>query len=74
MEDMTSKEIGAIRKVFGKWCYALEVSGLQVPSEATLARRAVKAKKWDRKYAAAKERRKRRNKVPHSLKSEKWWK
>lgn len=70
-EDMTSKEIGAIRKVFGKWCYALEASGLQVPSEATLARRAIKAEKWDRKHAAAKARRKRRNKVPGVTQPEK---
>ena len=63
-EDMTGKEIGAIKRCFGKWCYALEASGLQVPSKKTLERREAKTRKWDRKHKAAKERRKLRNKVP----------
>ena len=63
-EDMTGKEVGAIKKCFGKWCYALEASGLQIPSEKTLERREAKTRKWDRKHKAAKERRKLRNKVP----------
>ena len=63
-QDMTGKEVGAIKKCFGKWCYALEASGLQVPSEKTIERRKAKTKKWDRKHKAAKERRKLRNKVP----------
>lgn len=28
------------RVYFGKWCYALEVAGIVIPSERTLARRA----------------------------------
>ena len=66
-QDMTGKELGMIKKCFGKWCYALEASGLQVPSEATLERRSAKARKWSRKHRAAKERRKLRNKVPEGL-------
>jgi hypothetical protein len=27
------------RVLFGKWCYALEASGIVIPSEATLERR-----------------------------------
>ena len=27
------------RVLFGKWCYALEVAGIVIPSERTLARR-----------------------------------
>jgi hypothetical protein len=63
-EDMTGKEIGAIKRCFGKWCYALEASGLQVPSEKTLERRQIKASKWGRKHRAAKMRKEMRNKVP----------
>ena len=69
-EDMTAKEVGAIRKCFGKWCYALEASGLQVPSKATLERRQAKKDKWSRKHKAMKDRRKLRNKVPESTETE----
>lgn len=55
--DMNSKDLGPIKKCFGKWCYALEASGLQKPSPETIERRKNKMKKWDRKHAAAKERR-----------------
>lgn len=65
--DVDSKELGAIKKTFGKWCYALEASGLAVPSPATVERRANKAKKWDRKHAAAKSRR--RKKFQDALKN-----
>ena len=68
-EDMTGKELGMIKKCFGKWCYALEASGLRVPSEVTIARRQAKADKWSRKHRAAKERRKLRNKIPEDLMS-----
>ena len=37
--DLSNKDLGAIRKCFGKWCYALEASGLQVPSEETIEKR-----------------------------------
>ena len=56
--DMDSKDLGPIKKCFGKWCYALEASGLQQPSPETVERRRNKMKKWDRKHAAARERRK----------------
>ena len=70
-QDMTGKEVGAIKKVFGKWCYALEASGIQVPSEETLERRQAKKDKWSRRHRASKERRRIRNKVPESPESEK---
>ena len=61
-QEVDSKELGAIKKVFGKWCYALEASGLEVPSEETVKRRREKAKRWDRKHAEARRRRKERYK------------
>lgn len=36
------------RVYFGKWCYALEVAGIVIPSEHTLERRAKKKGKYDR--------------------------
>ncbi|MBR3201941.1 MAG: hypothetical protein IKG17_11510 [Mogibacterium sp.] len=69
-QDMTGKEVGAIKKCFGKWCYALEASGIQVPSEATLERRQAKKDKWARRHRASKERRKLRNRVPESTETE----
>ena len=65
--DMTGKELGMIKKCFGKWCYALEAAGLSVPSDETIARREAKAAKWKRKHKAAQERRKLRNRVPKDV-------
>lgn len=36
------------RVYFGKWCYALEKTGIVIPSEHTLERRAKKKGKYDR--------------------------
>ena len=36
------------RVYFGKWCYALEETGIVIPSEKTLERRARKKGKYDR--------------------------
>ena len=36
------------RVYFGKWCYALEETGIVIPSEHTLERRAKKKGKYDR--------------------------
>ena len=36
------------RVYFGKWCYALEETGIVIPSEHTLERRARKKGKYDR--------------------------
>ena len=60
--DMNSKDLGPIKKCFGKWCYALEAAGLAVPSEETVERRNARKKKWDRKHAEARKRRKERYK------------
>ncbi len=54
--DPTEKDLGAIRKCFGKWCYALEASGLQIPSPETIERRLKRKSKAGRKKAAKKER------------------
>jgi hypothetical protein len=54
--DLSNKDLGAIRKCFGKWCYALEVAGLQVPSPETIERRLHSKTKIGRKRAAQKER------------------
>ena len=54
--DLSGKDLGAIRKCFGKWCYALEVSGLQEPSPETIERRLNRKTKVGRKRAAKKER------------------
>jgi len=40
-----------IKRVFGKWCYGLEESGLIKPSAAALKRRAARAEKWRRVHA-----------------------
>ena len=42
------------RVYFGKWCYALEATGITKPSERALARRARKKNKHRRMNAAAK--------------------
>ena len=54
--DLSGKDLGAIRKCFGKWCYALEASGLQEPSPETIERRLNRKTKAGRKRAAKKER------------------
>lgn len=54
--DIDNKDLGAIRKCFGKWCYALEASGLQIPSPETIERRLKRKSKAGRKKAAKKER------------------
>lgn len=54
--DLSGKDLGAIRKCFGKWCYALEVSGPQEPSPETIERRLNRKTKVGRKRAAKKER------------------
>ena len=61
--DMDSKDLGPIKKVFGKWCYALEAAGLAEPSPETVKRRSARKKKWDRKHAEARQRRKNRYKL-----------
>lgn len=38
-KEMDAAFIGAVRREFGKWIYALEEAGLRTPSEATLQRR-----------------------------------
>lgn len=38
-KDIPEKMRPYYRVFFGKWCYALEVAGIVVPSERTLARR-----------------------------------
>lgn len=38
------------RVYFGKWCYALEETGIVVPSEHTLERRAKKKAKYNEKH------------------------
>ncbi len=47
------------RVYFGKWCYALEETGIVIPSEMTLARRARHKARYDRRHkemrAAARE-------------------
>lgn len=48
--DMDPKDLDQIKRVFGKWCYALEESGQQTPSEKTLERRKHKREKWERKH------------------------
>ena len=54
--DINNKDLGAIRKCFGKWCYALEAAGLQIPSPETIERRLHRKTKIGRKRAAQKER------------------
>ena len=48
--DMSQEELVMVRRAFGKWIYALEVSGQRIPSETTLARRRNKKLKWKRKH------------------------
>ncbi len=38
------------RVYFGKWCYALEKTGIVIPSEHTLERRAKKKAKYNEKH------------------------
>ena len=38
------------RVYFGKWCYALEETGIVIPSEHTLERRAKKKAKYNEKH------------------------
>ena len=56
--DLSNKDLGAIRKCFGKWCYALEATGLWQPSERTLEKRRRKAENLRQKHLASRERRK----------------
>ena len=37
--DMPEELKPIYRKVFGKWCYALEAAGIVIPSQRTLDRR-----------------------------------
>ncbi len=67
--DLSNKDLGAIRKCFGKWCYALEASGLQVPSEETVEKRMKKINKWGKKHAAKRERRRSKFQIPDDLQS-----
>ena len=54
--DVDNKDLWAIRKCFGKWCYALEAAGLKMPSPETIERRMHRKTKIGRKRAAQKER------------------
>ena len=38
------------RVYFGKWCYALEIAGIVIPSQHTLERRAKKKAKYNEKH------------------------
>ena len=42
--------------LFGKWCYALEASGIVVPSDATLARRRRHKEKYRKLHKKMRER------------------
>lgn len=54
--DLSDKNLGAIKKCFGKWCYALEAAGLHEPSPETIERRLNRKTRAGRKRAAKKER------------------
>ena len=47
-KDLPEEMKPYIKKLFGKWCYALEESGLSKPSERTLERRRRRKEKWNK--------------------------
>lgn len=47
-KDIPEKMRPYYRVYFGKWCYALEIAGIVVPSERTLARRQRKKDKYNK--------------------------
>ena len=51
------------RVYFGKWCYALEETGIVIPSERTLERRARKKGKYDELHKMLRERAKEKKRI-----------
>ena len=51
------------RVYFGKWCYALEETGIVIPSERTLERRARKKEKYDELHKMLRERAKEKKRI-----------
>ena len=49
-KDIPEKMRPYYRVYFGKWCYALEETGVVTPSEKTLERRARKKARYDEKH------------------------
>ena len=49
-KDIPEKMRPYYRVYFGKWCYALEETGIVIPSEHTLERRAKKKAKYNEKH------------------------
>ena len=49
-KDIPEKMRPYYRVYFGKWCYALEKTGIVIPSERTLERRARKKAKYDDRH------------------------
>ena len=68
--DVNNKDLGAIRKCFGKWCYALEAAGLHEPSPETIERRLNRKTRAGRKRAAKKERIRKIFMLPGSMENE----
>lgn len=49
-KDVPEPERSYCHAIFGKWIYALEESGIIVPSESTLRRRKEHKEKWKKKH------------------------